>query len=42
MYVNNNLNLKIGNYLQDTVFHYTENDFVTDDIIGKYESCLTS
>jgi len=41
-YVNNNLNLKIGNHLQDTVFHYTENDFVTDDIIRKYESCLTS
>lgn len=42
VYVNNNLDLKIGNHLQDTVFHYTENDFVTDDIIGKYESCLTS
>jgi len=41
VYVNKKLNLKVGNHLQDTVFHYTENDFVTDDIIRKYESCLT-
>lgn len=40
VYVNDRLDLKIGNHLQDTVFHYTENDFVTDDIIGKYETCL--
>jgi len=40
VYLNENLELKIGNHRQDTVFHYTENDFVTDDIIGKYEKCL--
>lgn len=39
-YLTDRLNLKIGNFLQDTVFHYTENDFVTDKIIGKYERCL--
>jgi uncharacterized pyridoxamine 5'-phosphate oxidase family protein len=27
--------LKISNFLQTGVFHYTENDFLTDDIIKK-------
>lgn len=40
VYLTDDLKLKIGNHLQDTVFHYTENDFVTDTIIGKYEACL--
>lgn len=40
VYLTDDLKLKIGNHLQDTVFHYTENDFVTDAIIGKYEKCL--
>lgn len=40
VYLTDDLKLKIGNHLQDTVFHYTENDFVTDNIIGKYETCL--
>jgi len=40
VYLTEDLKLKIGNHLQDTVFHYTENDFVTEDIIGKYEQCL--
>lgn len=39
-YLTDDLKLKIGNHLQDTVFHYTENSFVTDKIIRKYESCL--
>lgn len=42
VYLSDDLNLKIGNHLQNTVFHYTENDFVTDDIIGKYEQCLNN
>jgi len=41
VYVSNDLKLKIGNHLQDSIFHYTENNFVTDDIIRKYEKCLT-
>lgn len=40
VYLNENLQLKIGNYQQNTVFHYTENDFVTQDKIRKYEKCL--
>jgi len=40
VYLTSDLKLKIGNHLQDTVFHYTESNFVTDDIIGKYELCL--
>lgn len=39
-YLTDDLKLKIGNHLQDNIFHYTEKDFVTDTIIGKYESCL--
>ena len=38
-YVTDDAILKVGNHLQDTVFHYTENDFVTDNIIRKYEQC---
>jgi len=40
VYLDENLQLKIGNHRQDTVFHYTENDFATDNIIRKYEKCL--
>jgi len=40
IYLTDDLKLKIGNHLQDTIFHYTEKDFVTDGIIGKYEQCL--
>jgi len=40
VYLNQELSLKIGNFRQDTVFHYTENDFVTEYMIGKYEKCL--
>lgn len=39
-YLTDDLKLKIGNHLQDTVFHYTEDSFVTNEIIRKYESCL--
>lgn len=40
VYLTDDLVLKIGNHLQNTIFHYTENSFVTDRIIGKYEKCL--
>jgi len=40
VYVNESLDLKIGNHLQNGIFHYTENDFVKKDILRKYEQCL--
>jgi hypothetical protein len=40
VYLTDDCTLKIGNYLQNTIFHYTENSFVTSRIIGKYELCL--
>lgn len=40
VYLSEDLQLKIGNHRQDTIFHYTEKDFCTDDIIGKFEQCL--
>lgn len=40
VYLNEDLQLKIGNHQQNTVFHYTEKDFVTEDKIRKYEKCL--
>jgi hypothetical protein len=39
-YLTDDLKLKIGNYTQYGVFHYVENDFVTDEIIRKYETWL--
>ena len=38
-YVTDDATVKVGNHLQDTIFHYTENNFVTDDLIRKYEQC---
>jgi hypothetical protein len=40
VYLDNTLNLKIGNYKQNGVFHYTEKDFVNDEIIKIYEEYL--
>jgi hypothetical protein len=40
-YLTDDLKLKIGNTLQSTVFHYTEDEFVTDEMIRKYELCLS-
>ena len=40
VYFDNDLQLKIGNYQQSGIFHYTEKDFITDDIIHKYEKYL--
>ena len=40
VYLDNELQLKIGNYQQRGLFHYTEKDFVTNSIIQKYENYL--
>lgn len=37
-YLTDDLKLKIGNHLQDTIFHYTENDFITTEVLEKYEN----
>jgi len=37
-YLSPDLQLKIGNHRQDSVFHYTENDFCSDELIQKYEN----
>jgi hypothetical protein len=42
VYVTDNCEVFIGNYKQAGIFHYTENNFVTDKIIGKFEKCLNS
>lgn len=39
-YVTDDLKLYIGNHLQTGIFHYTENDFLTDEIILKYKKAL--
>ena len=40
VYLDDELNLKIGNYTQTGIFHYTEKDFVNKHIINKYEKYL--
>ena len=40
VYLDKNLQLKIGNYKQNGIFHYTEKDFVNNHIIGIYEENL--
>lgn len=42
VYLDNKCRLKIGNFKQSGIFHYTEKDFLTDDIVQKYERCLDS
>ena len=39
-YLSEDLQLKIGNYKQSGIFHYTEGDFVNDRIIDLYEKSL--
>jgi|TARA_R110001592_G_scaffold93098_3_gene270575 hypothetical protein len=39
-YLSEDLQLKIGNYKQSGIFHYTEDDFVNDRIIELYEKSL--
>lgn len=40
VYITRNCDLKIGNYIQKGVFHYTEKEFVTDAIINRYRNLL--
>lgn len=40
VYINKNLDLYIGNYLQTGVFHYASDRFVNDIILKKYEDFL--
>lgn len=40
VYFNNNCELKIGNFKQFGVFHYTEKDFLNEKIIKNYEKKL--
>lgn len=39
-YLTQDLKLTIGNHTQRGVFHYTEKDFVTEDILTRYENYL--
>lgn len=39
-YINKDCEIKIGNHKQSGIFHYTENSFVTDEIIERYRSKL--
>lgn len=40
VYLDSNLDLKIGSYKQHGIFHYTEKDFVNESIIQKYEKAI--
>jgi hypothetical protein len=40
VYLNSKLQLKIGNFRQNGIFHYTEKDFLTDEILEIYEKFL--
>lgn len=40
IYLSDDCKLKIGNYLQNGIFHYTEDSFVTDEIIDVYRNYL--
>jgi hypothetical protein len=40
VYLNNNCELKIGNYRQRGVFHYTEDNFVNNSVLKTYETAL--
>lgn len=37
-YLDNEFNFFVGNYKQNGIFHYVENDFLSDDLIAKFES----
>ena len=40
VYLRPNLDLIIGNFYQTGIFHYVENEFVTDNMIECYENAL--
>lgn len=39
-YFNQTGKIKIGNYMQSGIFHYTEKDFLTDSIVNSYKEFL--
>jgi hypothetical protein len=39
-YINKDCEVKIGNHKQNGIFHYTENSFVTDEILERYRNKL--
>lgn len=39
-YLTDDAQLYIGNYKQNNIFHYTEDDFITNDIIETYEKII--
>ena len=39
-YIDRNCNVRLGNYLQDGILHYTEKDFVTSKLIDRYRNIL--
>lgn len=40
VYINRNCEIKLGNFAQSGILHYTENDFVTPEIIERYRNYL--
>ena len=40
VYINKACEIKIGNHKQSGILHYTENSFVTDEILERYRSKL--
>jgi hypothetical protein len=40
IYVDDDCNLKIGNYQQTKIFHYTDKSFVNDEIVNKFRKKL--
>jgi len=40
LYINENIEIKIGNYLQQGIFHYTEEDFLTEKLEDLYRGEL--
>jgi hypothetical protein len=40
VYINRNCEIKIGNFSQSGILHYTEKDFVTPEIIERYRNYL--
>lgn len=40
VYINRNCEIKLGNFVQGGILHYTENDFVTPELIERYRNYL--
>ena len=39
-YLTDDAQLYVGNYKQSNIFHYTEDDFITSDVINTYEKII--